>query len=220
MIYEVHENGERIDIQDSEFELQESSAYLLVSSEDKRCYIWVGENSGVRKQFVAASEARKIKFETSFNTCNVKHDEEQEAFESALNNWRSSLKSTPSSSTQAVVKKSKKAKGKANETEKIKAKEDDMSLEVETFNSLPPNEKQINEIMKKLETLDPIDNHVRDYIVSTGHIYNVSEIAGKLDIELLNQVKNGVFQVKNYLPRFLIEDSKLIAIELWRKTKQ
>ncbi|MHA2251720.1 MAG: hypothetical protein ACXAD7_15255, partial [Candidatus Kariarchaeaceae archaeon] len=88
MIFEIQDTGELIEITRSRFAFKEASVYIFISFHQKKCFLWFGKNSGVRKQFIAANEARKIKMDTGYKTSTVQHDDTEDEFKEGLKLWR------------------------------------------------------------------------------------------------------------------------------------
>jgi hypothetical protein len=213
MIFEVQDTGEFLEIQDDNFTPDEESVYIFISDRLKHCFIWFGLYSGVRRQFIAANEGRKIKLDTGYRTSNVQHDDTTTEFEEALAQWKKDIKTGYKPSKILIEQRTRIQEMQKKQKRRVKAKKKEISIKKRSL----PKDSEIRSLLLKLAQYEPLEDHIRDYIASSGYLYNVSEDdEGQLIAELLDEVKDGVFLVKNYLPRFIIEDSRLLAIELWR----
>lgn len=291
LIIKVLETGEFEEYTNSDFEPNEDSVYIFISVYNKTCYLWYGKNSGVRKQFIAANEGRKIKLDTGFNSCNVTHEGAEEEFEKVLNEWRndstrasnpakviqeqrermadmivqsaggsassskpaskpasappvrtspaksSSIKPTPAPSTSSSSGKRvvelkpvpTKVKSESNfniTTEDSPVEEEPKRVVKQTLappvkvSSSPSSSGNYSTVLDKLERMKSfgeVENHSRKYIVTDDQVFTISESNGKYDIKEFDEVVTGIFEVKNFHPRFLMENSKIVAIELWKK---
>ncbi|MHA1407527.1 MAG: hypothetical protein ACTSSG_09125 [Candidatus Heimdallarchaeaceae archaeon] len=75
----------------------------------------------------------------------------------------------------------------------------------------------INQILKQLEVLQPLEKSIRDYVIIGDSIYIAPENLDKTQTESKVALPDGSFVADDYTPRLFLENGKIIAIELWRK---
>ncbi|RMG20802.1 MAG: hypothetical protein D6732_27980 [Methanobacteriota archaeon] len=215
MLIEIYDTGEMREITDHETTLKEDSVYLLLSYRNKRTYIWTGKDANVRKRFIAAKEARRIKMETGFQTFNVQHDDMYEDFENDFVNYMNDLK-THKGLPQVLIE------------QRERLREDFISEEPRPI-STPKKQSEEPSPPKTTEELDPMKivdefsslqrpkGMVRDYMIVDGKIFSILEGEDETRIEPIDGVPDGFFDVANYEPRVLVKGSRVVGIEFWRK---
>jgi hypothetical protein len=214
VILEVLKSGDLKEITTAKFQPDEDAVYIFIATQVKTCFLWFGMNSGVRKQFIAANEARKVKLDTGYKTLNVQHEDAEKDFKKALTAWKKDIKK--GTAPAAIIEDQR------NRIRKMRVDEERGGISSERIDLVlkkkdVPKDSEVDKIVKKLSKYDSIPNHQRDYLITSSYVFSVIQESENLEIELLASVKDGIFKVEHYLPRFLIEDSRLVAIELWRK---
>ncbi len=215
MLIEVFDTGEMSEITNHETTLKEDGVYLLLSYRTKRSYIWTGKNASVRKRFIAAKEARRIKMETGFQTFNVQHDDMYNEFEEDFAAYMNDLKThTKLPSVLQEQRERMRKEGMSFVPENLQvAKEEQVKSEVKEPKL---TEDEVLEIVKVFSNKEKPKNKIRDYIIVNNSVYSVNETAETLEIEKLSDIPNGLFAAKPYEPRILIQNGKVMGIELWR----
>jgi hypothetical protein len=214
VILEVLKTGDLKEITSAKFQPDEDAVYIFIATQVKTCFLWFGMNSGVRKQFIAANEARKVKLDTGYKTLNVQHEDAEKGFKKALTVWKKDIKK--GTAPAAIIEDQRNRIRKMRVDEKrggISSERIDLVLKKKDV----PKDSEVDKIVKKLSKYDSIPDHQRDYLITSSYVFSVIQESENIEIELLASVKDGIFKVEHYLPRFLIEDSRLVAIELWRK---
>ncbi len=217
MLIEIYDTGEMREITNHETTLKEDSVYLLLSYRNKRTYIWTGKDANVRKRFIAAKEARRIKMETGFQTFNVQHDDMYDDFENDFVNYMNDLK-THKGLPQVLVE------------QRERLREDFISEEphpISTPEPRPepkkrkekeaPQELKPESIAEKFSSLKRPKGMVRDYLILDGKVYSIHEGEEGTRIDPIEDLPDGFFDVEHYEPRVLIQDSQVLGIEFWRK---
>ncbi len=205
MLIEILESGEMSESKSAD--LSEEGVYILLDYRQKRSYIWSGQNSSVRKRFVAAKEASRIMRETGFQNLNVQLDEVYNDFEKALKGHIADIKNNYD--LPLVIKEQKSTLGVP-----VASKNKEVSITREE--SPIPEGIDFDEVLKHLTELEDVKGKKRDYVVASGKIYAVENSKSKTEYKPIESPKEGVFEVSNYHPRFYLKEGKLLAIELWR----
>ncbi len=83
---EMQEDGTTLDIDLTEESLQPDRVFCVVDDTNKNVYIWLGKEANVRKRFVGAQTASKIRGElsTGFKVRSLDQGEEPPAFFNSL----------------------------------------------------------------------------------------------------------------------------------------
>ena len=79
---EMQEDGSTLDVDLTEENLQPDCVFCIVDSTNKNVYIWLGKEANVRKRFVGAQTASKIRGElsTGFRVRSLDQGDEPPAF--------------------------------------------------------------------------------------------------------------------------------------------
>lgn len=222
MLIEIYDTGEMGEITNHETTLKEDSVYLLLSYRNKRTYIWNGKDANVRKRFIAAKEARRIKMETGFQTFNVQHDDMYDDFEQDFRNYMNDLK-THQGLPQVLAEQRERLREvfvnpetspRPTEAKTSKTKE---TKNLERVEKPLPVQIDPRDIASEFSKLERPKGMVRDYLIVNGQVFTIVESEEGLDLTALEELPDGFFDVKPYEPRVLIKDSKVIGIEFWRK---
>ncbi len=215
MLIEIYDNGEMHEITNHETTLKEDSVYLLLSYRNKRTYIWAGKDANVRKRFIAAKEARRIKMETGFQTFNVQHDDMFADFDEDFNAYMNDLKahiglpSVLQEQRERIRKEySSLEPSYAPPAQKKPKKESQKKVDVM---------KTAKSIAEEFSKLEKPKGMVRDYIIIGDKVYSILEDKKSLSLSPVTDLPDGFFDANGYEPRILIENAKIKGIELWRK---
>ena len=65
--YEMNDDGTAQEVSVTRDTLHTDNVYCVVDDSSKSIFIWSGRNAGVRKRFVGASNASKIRSEQGYN---------------------------------------------------------------------------------------------------------------------------------------------------------
>ncbi len=76
--FEMEDDGTSHEIDLTKNTLESDRVYCIVDDTTKNIYLWLGKNAGVRKRFVGAQQASKIRVEYGFNFSVKSLDEGEE----------------------------------------------------------------------------------------------------------------------------------------------
>ena len=84
--FEMEDDGTSSEIHLSQNGLESDRVYCIVDDTTKSIYLWLGKNAGVRKRFIGAQWASKIRTEYGFNfrVQSLDEGEESPSFLTAL----------------------------------------------------------------------------------------------------------------------------------------
>jgi len=199
-LLQINDDGHHKEVTEKSIDFGIDEAFVLLHSDKKKFYVWVGKNSSVRKEFLAFSEARKIIEDTNYEMVRVQEQTKEKEFNKLLNRWK---KQGINKEEGIVIQHAKKYQIKTDHAP-------DVISEVWT----------ILEVIEECKKLPPIENHCLDYIIVSEQIYAISIDGTDWDHKLVRNVKDGIFEVDTYKSRFYLKGDKLVAIELWRKLNQ
>ncbi len=195
-LLQIYGDGHHKEVLDKNIEFGIDEAFILIHSDKKKFYVWVGKHSSVRKEFLAFSEARKIIEDTNFEMIRVQEQTKEKAFGKLLNRWK---KQGTVNQDGILIQHSKKYK-----------------INTDVIPEILSEVWTIIEVIEECKKLPRIENHCLDYIVVNEQIYTVS-IEDEWEYKLVRDLSHGIFEVDIYKSRFYLKNDKLVAIELWRK---
>ena len=198
ILLRINDDGHHKEVVDKNLEFGIDEAFILIHTDKKKFYVWVGKNSSVRREFLAFSEARKIIGDTNYEMVRVQEQTKEKTFNKLLNRWKK----------QGI----EKGEGIViQHTKKYQIKTGDHTSEVisEIWTIL--------EVIEECKKLPNIENHCLDYIIVNEQIYAISIENEDWEYKLVREVTDGIFEVDIYKSRFYLKNDKLVAIELWRK---
>ena len=76
--FEMEDDGTSHEIDITKNKLESDRVYCIVDCTSKNIYLWLGKNAGVRKRFIGAQYASKIRVEYGFNFSVKSLDEGEE----------------------------------------------------------------------------------------------------------------------------------------------
>ncbi len=241
-IYDAHSDGHLEEIQPTGDFLMSDHVIVLVSTQFKRTFVWIGGSAGIRLKFTAAREAQAIRMKTGYRVVNVEEGDDSGDFFAAIQEERSNGESG-SSKTPAMAaaprqkeKTSPKAKpkptevpiGKKTVTAEMPARHGLGSAvrkkqHADNYGSLflqsKPSHSDLQAVLNELAELPDVSGQERDYVLAGGVLYFIPSTKNKVADLKDAKVDDGAFYGPHYNPRFLVKDGKLLAVEFWRARK-
>lgn len=240
-LFNVQDSGDVAEITSSQTireHLKSDSVFIIVDDDKKRIWIWKGSEAPVRKKFISARAASQIREERGLN---YKVSSEDEGDESD-----SFLKAIGESPKHVEIKKPPLVEEKFTEkpytpvkTEGETAKEEVEPFigSKETFHHIeskravivkPDSESiETSSILEKLETIPLPRGFERELVIVGNNVYTVTEhtiyflgkkqIKKKLEKAPLGTVPEGVFLAEDYVPRVIVNNGSVMAIEFLKK---
>ena len=91
--YQVQDDGTSIEVEVTRESLESENVYCIIDDVSKSIFIWKGRRSGVRKKFIGAQTANRMRSEhgTTFKVHSLDEGEEPAVFFSALSNNSTSI---------------------------------------------------------------------------------------------------------------------------------
>ncbi|MFX1520387.1 MAG: hypothetical protein ACFFCD_10755 [Promethearchaeota archaeon] len=236
-MYKLDEDGELKSTNFDRTELKSEDVLLIADENTKTLWIWKGTAINVRKKFLSARAAVQLNNQKGriFKSNSIEEGNEPEDFLSLFNNTEV-RKTTSKKRSTSVTKETKKSK---SDTIPIPT-ESATSLVEETIppQKTPPastsfiqeNKEKSYEITLKLEEITalfgaPPKGFERDYVIIGSTVYGVvvstSNFLGTKTTDThyqkLEGIKDGHFVAEGYIPRVLVKDKKVKAIEFIKK---
>lgn len=86
--FQVQDDGTSIEVEITKDSLDSENVYCIVDEAGKNIYVWLGRLCGVRKRFIGARTANKMRneFGTTFRVHSIDEGDESPNFLNALSN--------------------------------------------------------------------------------------------------------------------------------------
>lgn len=253
-VYKISEDGELISIPLKNVELRSDEVFVFVEDNKKNIFIWKGVEASVRKRFISARSAWKLRGQLGplYKVISIDEGEEPEAFREIIESLKIPLKAVPPAPKEKIekpkvpkvpppkpAKKPVTPKPTKIEKPKIPAAPQPPKpavppkpVEVKTVPEIKPSipvvEKvEFKDILDVLEKLDTPPEYARELLIIGTRVYAMAEVRTKLfgkekvklSIELLDSLPEGPYLAEGYIPRVIIKDDQVLAIELLKKTR-
>ena len=236
-MFRLNSEGELTPINLDKKELKSKDVLLIADESTKTLWLWKGSKIDVRKKFLSARAAvqlntqkgRKFKsnaidegnepedFLNLFNNTNVRKSTSKKAFNSSIRKSKKSKSEVPVTSTESI-------------TSSIKETISPQESPPKTVNLVQENNEYSNSQTLKIDVIEKLfgkmpEGYDRGYVIIGSEIYGLvvskSTFLGTKTIDKsyqkLKDVKDGRFIIDGYLPRVVIKDNKVKAIELIKK---
>lgn len=233
-IYRLDDEGELTPINLDKKELKSKDVLLIADDKSKTLWLWKGSKINVRKKFLSARAAVQLNSQKgrTFKSTAIEEGNEPEEFLNLFNNTNVRKSTSKTTSTSNIVKKKKlKSEAPPTPTESItpQIKETISPKEIppKTVKIVKENKESSDNLTLKMEELDDLfgkipEGYDRGYVIIGTTIYGMvvskSTFLGTETIDKsfqkLKDVKDGNFIIEGYLPRVVIKDNEVKAIEL------
>ncbi|WEU39881.1 MAG: hypothetical protein OdinLCB4_005275 [Candidatus Odinarchaeum yellowstonii] len=242
-LFDVQDNGDVTEITGSQpirEHLKSNSVFIIVDDDKKRIWIWKGSEAPVRKKFISARAASQIREERGLNYKVSSEDEgeESDSFLKAIGETPKhvEVKKPLIVEEQPVEKPSAAVKPERevfkSESEEFK-EETVVKPHIESRRPVPvePHSESFesSSLLEKLETVPLPRGFERELVIVGNNIYTVTEhtihflgkkqIKKKLEKAPLGTVPEGVFLAEDYVPRVIVNNGSVMAIEFLKKTE-
>jgi hypothetical protein len=86
--FQVQDDGTSIEVEVTKDSLESENVYCIIDDASKSIFIWKGRRSGVRKKFIGAQTANRMRSEhgTTFRVHSLDEGEEPAVFFTAISN--------------------------------------------------------------------------------------------------------------------------------------
>jgi len=250
--YKISEEGELVSIPLKDIELRSDDVVVIVEDNKKNIFIWKGINAPVRKKFISARSAWKLRGELGplYKVVSIDEGEEPEDFLNLIKSLNISVKATLPAPTEEKPKveapppapKPAPPKPRRRPTIAVPPKVEKppevkkptkVEVKVEKPSEakpapLPPVEEiDVRSILGMLEGLDTPPEYSRELLIVGTRIYALGEVRTKLfgkekvklSVELLDALPEGPYLAEGYIPRVIIKNDQVLAVELLKKTR-
>ncbi len=236
-MFRLNSEGELTPINLDKKELKSIDVLLIADESTKTLWLWKGSKIDVRKKFLSARAAVQLNTQKGrkFKSNAIEEGNEPEEFLNLFNKTNV-RKSTSKKASNSSIRKSKKSKSEAsltstdNNTPTIKETLPPQEIHPKNVHLVQENKESSNNLTLKMEELDDLfgkipEGYDRGYVIIGNDIYGLvvskSTFLGTETIDKsfqkLNDAKDGHFIIEGYLPRVIIKDNKVKAIELIKK---
>ncbi|MHA1582316.1 MAG: hypothetical protein ACTSYM_07490 [Candidatus Baldrarchaeia archaeon] len=257
--YKISEEGELINVPLKDIELRSDDVVVIVEDNKKNIFIWKGINAPVRKKFISARSAWKLRGELGplYKVVSIDEGEEPEDFLNLIKSLNISVKTT----TPAPVEEKPKVEAppppapkpappkprrrpavapppkiekppEIRKPAKVEVKKP-VEVKVEKPSEVKPvsppsvEEIDVRSILSMLEGLDTPPEYSRELLIVGTRIYALGEVRTKLfgkekvklSVEILDALPEGPYLAEGYIPRVIIKNDQVLAIELLKKTR-
>jgi len=258
--YKISEEGELVSVPLKDIELRSDDVVVIVEDNKKNIFIWKGINAPVRKKFISARSAWKLRGELGplYKVVSIDEGEEPEDFLNLIKSLNISVKATlpapaeekpkveapspppapkpappkprrrPTVTVPPKVEKppeiKKPTKVEVKKPVEVKVEKPSEAKPV----PLPPVEEiDVRSILGMLEGLDTPPEYSRELLIVGTRIYALGEVRTKLfgkekvklSVELLDALPEGPYLAEGYIPRVIIKNDQVLAVELLKKTR-
>jgi len=254
-VYKISEEGELVSVPLKDVELRSDDVFVFVEDNKKNIFIWKGIDAPVRKKFISARSAWKLRGELGplYRVISIDQGEEPEDFLDLIKNLKISVKAAPPTPVEEKPKVVKPPAPKppppkparkptvttvpkiekppeVRKPVKIGIKEP-VEIKVEKPPEAkplpPPIEVDMKSILSMLEKLDTPPEYSRELLIVGTRIYALGEVRTKLfgkekvklSVEILDSLPEGPYLAEGYIPRVIIKNDQVLAIELLKKTR-
>lgn len=247
--YKISEEGELVSVPLKDIELRSDDVVVIVEDNKKNIFIWKGINAPVRKKFISARSAWKLRGELGplYKVVSIDEGEEPEDFLNLIKSLNISVKATvpapaeekpkveaPPAPKPAPPKPRRRPTiavppkvGKPPEVKKPTKVEVKVEKPSEAKPAPPVEEIDVRSILGMLEGLDTPPEYSRELLIVGTRIYALGEVRTKLfgkekvklSVELLDALPEGPYLAEGYIPRVIIKNDQVLAVELLKKTR-
>jgi len=257
--YKISEEGELISVPLKDIELRSDDVVVIVEDNKKNIFIWKGINAPVRKKFISARSAWKLRGELGplYKVVSIDEGEEPEDFLNLIKSLNISVKTTPPAPAEEKPKVEappppapkpappkprrrpavalppkvekppeikKPAKVEVKKPVEVKVEK---PPEVKPVSPSPVEEIDVRSILSMLEGLDTPPEYSRELLIVGTRIYALGEVRTKLfgkekvklSVEILDALPEGPYLAEGYIPRVIIKNDQVLAVELLKKTR-
>ena len=225
--------------------LKTDQSYVIVADDVRKVFLWKGITSSVRSKFIGAKRSQEIRGQVGMHFGVVPLDEADETPEflgivggkteaGIAKEIREEKTATPGPighplRQKAIFAAPEPAEGMNIAGSQSRAPQNTGPLYTgQNVAQLYQEDQQINfdQIMHKLEEIKIPDGYERELIIIGNHAYSVVEkvqtFLGKKQVERVMEkvgsIPEGIFFARDYSPRVLSENGKIIAIEFLKRT--
>jgi len=254
--YKISEEGELVSVPLKDVELRIDEVFIFVEDNKKNIFIWKGIDAPVRKKFISARSAWKLRGELGplYKVISIDQGEEPEDFLNLIKDLKISVKAAaPPTSPEEKPKVVKPPAPKppppkparkpvvttVPKIEKPPEVRKPVKLGVKEVAEIkverppeakplpPPIEVDAKSILSMLEKLDTPPEYSRELLIVGTRIYALGEVRTKLfgkekvklSVEILDSLPEGPYLAEGYIPRVIIKNDQVLAIELLKKTR-
>jgi hypothetical protein len=237
-MYKLDEDGELKPTNFDKKQLKSEDVLLIADENTKTLWIWKGSTINVRKKFLSARAAVQLNNQKGrvFKSNAIEEGTEPEEFLSLFNNTEV-RKATSKKRTTSVTNKTKKSKSDTipspiteSVTPHVEETVPPQKTPPVSTSFIQENKEQPYEMTLKIEEItnlfgEPPEGFVRDYVIIGSAVYGMvvskSNFLGTETIDKsyqkLEDIKDGHFVAEGYIPRVLVKDKKVKAIEFIKK---
>jgi hypothetical protein len=225
-VYRLDSEGELTPINLDKKELKSKDVLLIADETSKTLWLWKGSKISVRKKFLSARAAVQLNSQKGrkFKSTAIEEGNEPEEFLKIFNKTNV-RKSTTKKTSNSSRKKSKKSNTETPPTSTdsitppIKETIPPQETAPKNVNLVQENKESSSTLTLKMEELDNLFGKIPEGYY--GLVVSKSTFLGTETIDKsfqkLNDAKDGHFIIEGYLPRVIIKDNKVKAIELIKK---
>ncbi|MHA1828696.1 MAG: hypothetical protein ACTSX6_08625 [Candidatus Heimdallarchaeaceae archaeon] len=218
-LFIIQPTGELTECANKEVALSSENVLLVISHNQKKIYTWIGSQASPYSKFACARETARVRMELGYKIINLEETATNNDFLQAVN--EACNISTGTSTPKAIPPKPKpgpKVATKPKPEPKVTTKQEPEKKTKSQLTSVKETKSvAINQILRQLEVLQPLEKSIRDYVIIGDSIYIAPENLDKTQTESKVALPDGSFVADDYTPRLFLENGKIIAIELWRK---
>jgi len=248
--YKISDEGELISVPVKDIELRNDDVVVIVEDNKKNIFIWKGINAPVRKKFISARSAWKLRGELGplYKVISIDEGDEPEDFLNLIKSLNIAVKTAPPAPVaekpkplevppppppkpvppkprrKAVPPPPKVAKPEVKKPVEVKVEK---PPEVKPAPPPPVIEVDVKSILSMLEGLDTPPEYSRELLIVGTRIYALGEVRTKLfgkekvklSVEILDALPEGPYLAEGYIPRVIIKNDQVLAIELLKKTR-
>jgi hypothetical protein len=233
---EVAEDGE---LKESPFKVEDvdsSKVYIFVNDDEKQIILWNGKEARTRNKFIGARLASSIRLEhgLSYKLLQVDESVDQDFIRNVGKPGRAP--SSPSQTAAPVVREHPPTTPPAPQVSRPAPQPQPPSVRPPTRSfpttsgvSSPKPELDQSKIAERLNSIEPPKGFERELIVIGHDIFAVSvsktKVFGKEKTEykvgkVTNPVEDGIFLAKEYIPRVIVENGRVLAVEFLKASIQ
>ncbi len=204
-LFIIESTGELNECNDKEKALQSCNVLIVISHDQKKVFTWIGSQASPHSKFACARESSRVRMELGYRIANLEEVHTTDEFLKAVDE-------VTGSSDDVSIKPQPQLKAHSRPKEAISSKSESLPLK----SKLSIDEIDLDEIFKKLSTLPPLEDKIRDYVLIANTLYISPDAVEGDDYEIMNSLPDGAFVADDYIPRLYVEDGKILAVELWR----
>ena len=223
--------------------LETDESYVIVDDDLRKVFLWKGVSCSVRSKFIGAKRAQDIRGQIGMHYSVVPLDEgdEDDDFLDIIGGKTEAgiaKEITQDEPRQQASRQTqggggggaRPASGMSPAGSGGSSNSGPLYTGQQSMTTMAGDEQQVNfeQIMEKLEEIAIPEGYERELIIIGNHAYSVVEktqnFLGKKQvekvIEKVGSIPEGVFFAKDYSPRVLSENQRIIAIEFLKRTGQ